>query len=194
QAMADRYTYIPLTGAFVIMTFGAVDAAKRCKLPPWILSLVGGIILAALSVQCLRQVNFWQDDVTLFSHAIAVTDGNWLAHATLAAGLIQKGNLDEADLNLLMALRYWPEYGKAIASRGFIAAQQGRHSEALGLYVKAVTLMPDDPPLYEAIGGEFLALGRYDGAEAALRRLRPLDPERALLLARRISEAAASRK
>ena len=96
QARADRYMYLPQVGLCIALAWGAVDlAAARGITRQWLLG-AGIAVLFALALCSWRQVGVWRDSVSLFSHAVAVTRDNPLAHYNLAAALAQAGNRDEA--------------------------------------------------------------------------------------------------
>ena len=92
QAMADRYTYIPLIGLFIIAVWGIADLTQQLRIPKAIIVTVIGTILVACSLLTNLQTRLWRDSVTLFSHAVAVTENNWIAHKNLAAALAKQGN------------------------------------------------------------------------------------------------------
>jgi hypothetical protein len=96
QARADRYMYLPQVGLCIALAWGAVDLAAAWGVArQWLLG-AGIAVLFALALCSWRQVGVWRDSVALFSHAVAVTRDNPLAHYNLAAALAQAGRRDEA--------------------------------------------------------------------------------------------------
>src|SRR5262249_52298851 len=91
QAMADRYTYLPLVGIFLIVAWGAGAIAQRGSATRAIVGGAACLWLVGLVVLTRRQVALWADSVTLFEHAIAVTDGNWAMRNDLGGVLSGEG-------------------------------------------------------------------------------------------------------
>lgn len=177
QAYADRYTYIPLIGISIMIVWGAAEAARRINFSRSMCASAVAAITIIYSFISWRQTGVWKDSISLYEHAIAVTDNNWLAHNNLAAVLIRKNRLTEADRQLEAALAARPGYAKALANRGLIAAQQGRHKDAIRFYVEAIAFMPiKDAAIHMALGKEFLAVGYREGVQEVVRELDIIAP------------------
>src|SRR5438477_2838436 len=84
QSMADRYTYIPLIGLFVVVSWGAVDLSKRWPMKKMARALGASAALAGCIIIGFAQVRIWQDSVSLFTHALAVTPESAIGHLNLA--------------------------------------------------------------------------------------------------------------
>jgi protein O-mannosyl-transferase len=110
QAMADRYTYIPLIGLFIMISFGIGELAGKLRHGIGIFSASAVIIIFALMVCTYRQVGYWRNSITLFEHTAQVTENNYLAYGVLANALGQKGDYDAAIKNALESLRIRPNY------------------------------------------------------------------------------------
>ena len=78
QAMADRYTYIPLIGLFIMVAWGVPDFLKKWNYRKEILLASSALSILILSIITWTQVGYWQDSITLFNHTLKVTDYNWL--------------------------------------------------------------------------------------------------------------------
>ncbi|HPC48095.1 MAG TPA: hypothetical protein PLW83_08605, partial [Deltaproteobacteria bacterium] len=96
QSMADRYTYLPLVGIFVIVVWGADDVLKRFTRSTKPAAALAAIGLAVLMTATYFQVGVWKDSTALFSHAVAVTQGNYIAHYNLGCELQKQGDTGEA--------------------------------------------------------------------------------------------------
>src|SRR5208282_1590438 len=96
HAMADRYAYIPLLGIFVIVSWGAADLIKRWHVPTAVSAAATAVILLALGVALHRQVSFWSDNVTLWTHTLEITPPNFTAEENLALAMIAQGRVQEA--------------------------------------------------------------------------------------------------
>jgi len=108
QAMADRYAYLPLIGIFVMVVWGAADAADRRQVNLQLRTAIAGVILAALSVLTWRQIAFWRSDYDLWSHTVAVTEHNVVADESLSKALMQLGRPQEAIAGFEEAARLNP--------------------------------------------------------------------------------------
>jgi tetratricopeptide (TPR) repeat protein len=143
QALADRYTYVPLIGVFIAVTWSAADIAKHLKLGPPVIGSIAAAELAALGILTCIQLGYWQDGTTLFRHAAAVTENNWVAHANLYATLARTSSR-EAGAELQETLRIMASYADRYDRKGAELEQTPGHSaEAIREYRKAVGIMPD---------------------------------------------------
>src|SRR5262249_26482155 len=96
QSHADRYTYVPLIGLFIIVSWGLADLAQRLKWRPVVLGASAAVTLIACAGQSIQQIGYWKDSVSLFTHALAVTRDNELAENNLGSALAADSRLDEA--------------------------------------------------------------------------------------------------
>ena len=169
QAMADRYTYLPLTGVFIAVAWG-LERFGRGR--DWIqvpLKVGGVVIIAALSVVTFRQIGYWQDHETLFRHAIAVTVNNGRAHHILSQGLTVNGKLDEALSHARESVRLDPNNPRAHKNLGYILYRLGRLDEAIAAFQHAIALQPD---YAEAHGNLAIAYGKKGLTELAIQEMR----------------------
>ena len=90
QSMADRYTYVPTIGLLVLFAWGAHDLTKHWRSQAKILCAASIIVILLFTAFTCRQISYWRDSETLFRHAIAVTENNYLAHNNLGSALIKK--------------------------------------------------------------------------------------------------------
>ena len=100
QAMADRYTYIPMTGLFIIIAWGFSDLSTKWHYRKIVLTLFAVIILSVLAVSTFFQLGYWRNSVALFERAVSITENNYLAHNNLGAALLEKGKFDKAVLHI----------------------------------------------------------------------------------------------
>jgi tetratricopeptide (TPR) repeat protein len=143
QALADRYTYVPLIGVFIAVTWAAVDAAKAWKLGPAALGGAAAAVLATLGLLTCKQLGYWRDGATLFRHAAAVTQNNWVAHANLYATL-SKTSSPEAGAELQETLRIVASFADKYDRKGAeLERTPGHSAEAIKAYRTAVGMMPD---------------------------------------------------
>jgi tetratricopeptide (TPR) repeat protein len=142
HAMADRYTYLPLIGLFIMIVWGMTD-----MLAPWrhgrALVAVGGLAIVLAFIPTARaQVAYWKDAERLFRRAVVVTERNYLAHNNLGAALARKGSGDEALRHYREALAIQPRYPDALFNAGAVLAVQGRYAEAETYYRAALAIHP----------------------------------------------------
>jgi len=142
QAMADRFTYLPLIGVFIGVVFGLGDLAKKLRLEPMVMILVAGIVLAGCLFATVRQLRYWRDDETLFERGLAVTKDNPVAHYTLGNGLLQRGQVEEAMAQFQKALEIKPDYTEAHNNLGCAFLRKGQVNEAMAQFQKALEIQP----------------------------------------------------
>jgi tetratricopeptide (TPR) repeat protein len=143
QAMADRYTYVPLIGLFVIISWGVHRLAGKSPLLKGIVSVFAIFAMTGLFVSTMRQVSTWKDGKTLFEHALAVTSRNVLAHNNLGNALAREGKQEEAAYHFAEALRFSPHDATAHNNLGNALVELGRIEEAVAHYTEALRIRPD---------------------------------------------------
>ncbi len=176
QAMADRYTYLPLVGVFVIIAWCTADlVASRRPLRP----AVAGLALASLiglMIGARIQVGYWRDGITLYERTLAVSSGDALLHYNLANELRERGRGDEALAHYSDAIRLNPNYTAAYTNAGPVLATQGRIDEAIASYAVALRIDPNLAEAHNNLGMLLAEAGRIDEAIAefsAALRLKP---------------------
>lgn len=181
QSVADRYTYVPLVGIFVVVAWGIAEAAERipARVRTAALGAAAAAVLLAFGWVTRAQAAVWRDGVTLFEHAIAVTEENAVAHQNLGAALALRGRLDDAMRHYREAIRIHPGYVKALNSLGGALLMQGRAAEALGPIGEAVRIDPESADARYNLGLALAAAGRPAEAAAAYGEARRLDPSAA---------------
>jgi tetratricopeptide (TPR) repeat protein len=177
QGMADRYTYVPLIGIFIAIAWSAGELDETRRPLRCALAAASVVWLASLVVVTRATVRHWSDARALFSHALAVTEDNWLAHNNLAAALSAAGNQSEAIAHLEASLRIRPGYGDAHYNLGVALARSGRPVEALRELDRARGIGPDSAKIQNNIAGALAATGRIGEATDHLREALRLDPD-----------------
>jgi tetratricopeptide (TPR) repeat protein len=177
QAMADRYTYVPLTGLFVIVAWGVPDLlgddAARALGRRVVLAVAGVAAVLGLAGLARVQVGYWRDSVTLFSHALEVTERNPMAHYGLAIDAYKRGRLERAESQHRQALRLHPTYVEAHTGLAAVLFKQQRYDQAESAYREALRLRRNDPLIRCGLGEALLKQQRLEEAaeqfEEALR-------------------------
>jgi Tfp pilus assembly protein PilF len=185
QALADRYTYVPLIGIFVLVVWTIGDCfcrplvdreARRRSVED--LAIAGAIVICLLAGLAYVQVGYWRSSAALFGHALAINPRNQLAYSGVAADLSARGKKAEA-----IAL-----YQKALSIKDIPVARYnmavdldavGRKQEAAVEFARALRYLPDKPDLDNQYGIMLAKRGRVDDAiwhfKRALRKV-PNDP------------------
>lgn len=176
QAWADRYTYLPLVGVFVMAVWLVADWVKRRLV---LLAVFAGVA-GAMIVLTARQVECWQDTRTLFEHAKAVTPRNYLAITMLGSILAEEHQYAEAIACYRQALEYEPTFPEAHFFMGAVLDEQGRLDEALAEYRQALWFKPTQEQTHIFMG---IALGKekkYEEAVAHYTAALNLNPDSAV--------------
>jgi tetratricopeptide (TPR) repeat protein len=176
QSWADRYTYLPHIGLFLIIAWGASAMIARWKWPRVISIAVAGLALAACGLASSQQLFYWRTTKTLFQHAIAVTSGNFVAYTVVGNALIEEGKLSEAIEECRKALEISPEYPEAHNTLGNILAKQEKYDEAIADYRAAVQADPNYPDAHNGLSSALLKKGAFVEAEAEAREALRLTP------------------
>jgi len=141
-AMADRYAYIPLIGIFVMIAFGVADWAEEKKFGLWP-ALAAAVTLVALALATHRQIEYWQSSSDLWSHALAVTENNFVAENNLGGALILEGKEEEAHAHFEAAARINPRDPMSRSNLGIYLQHHNQMREAVADYEAAVELTSD---------------------------------------------------
>jgi len=160
QSHADRFMYVPLVGLGIMAAWGAGDlAAARPSLRP-LLPWLAAAVLVVWTALTRAQVRHWETTVTLFSHAVAVTEDNTLAHMNLARALAARGDAGGAERHYREAIRIRPQDADARTGLGVLLMQQGRVLEALDEHEQARRLNPASADAVFNLGAAEARLGR----------------------------------
>ncbi|HNZ34923.1 MAG: TPR repeat-containing protein YrrB [Deltaproteobacteria bacterium ADurb.BinA179] len=176
QSMADRYTYIPLVGLFIILAWGAERMVFRCpgaKRPAVILSL---FILSGLLVSARSQIGTWKNSVTLFEQCLAATPLNPLAHHKLGEFYMDRNDCGRAVPHFLKAIEMKDNFPCAYHGLGVCASRQTPSSGAFYFFRQALLFDPQLARTLVSRGILLIRLGRYAEAEQDFRRLLQIDP------------------
>ena len=142
QARADRYTYIPLIGLFLIVAWGAPDLLSSLTKRNTALYAVAPLVIAACMIVARGQVQYWENGVTLWERALAVTSDNYIAENNLGQSLDEERST-EAIAHLTEALRLRPNYAAAHENIGVRLVRLGNREEAMYHFSEAVRLEPN---------------------------------------------------
>lgn len=163
QSRADRYTYLPLIGIFLLVSWGAADIAKRWGATRQI-ALLGGSLVAACVVLSWMQLGCWRDRMSLWGHAVDVDEDDSLAHTNLGAGLEKQEKFSEAMKHYAAAIRIDGDV-RAHYKLGALLAKQGKYAAAIPHFQAALHAGFDDVQVHNALGAALMRVGAV--AEAA---------------------------
>ena len=160
QAMADRYTYVPLTGLFIIVAWGLADISTKWPYRKILVTVLSVMVFSAMAVASRLQLRHWRNNVTIFEHALEVTNDNYVAYGFLAWQLHEEGKIDQAIAYNNQALRINPNDDIVHVNLGFILSKIGKFDEAVQHYAKALQIKPDNPAAYKNMGNTLLKQGK----------------------------------
>jgi hypothetical protein len=110
QAMADRYTYVPYIGLFIMIAWGLPEYMRKLHFKQLGIAIIAGAAILYVMAGAYIQVQYWKNSLILFGHALKVTSDNYLAHNNIANALITRGNLDDAIQHYQKALLINPDF------------------------------------------------------------------------------------
>lgn len=184
QAMADRYTYLPHIGLFLALVFEAATWTKEGARTN-VAAVVAGVAAVAWLAVTTRQLSYWKSSESLFTHTLAVTRNNPIAHINLGVALEQQGRLADARKEYEAAARLDPNRVQAQINLANVLDLAGETDRALEHYRMALQLNRASPMVHINYGAALVKLGRFDEARQhyeEAQRLAPNDPRPPYLL------------
>ena len=164
QSMADRYTYIPLIGLFIMASWGFPELMKNVRYRKHLLAASSTLVILALILVTAKQLSYWKNSITLFEHCLQVTSNNGLAHNNIGSALATIGKNEEALAHFREAVKIDPDDSLVQANLGAQLAMQGKREEALGLFQEALKLDPRNSLSMVNIGIFLAQQGRNEEA------------------------------
>ncbi len=164
QYIADRYTYIPLIGLFVMLVWGAAEIFSRAWIEKLIVAATSVAVLVACLVLTRTQVGYWRSSAALFTHALEITTNTFtldntvgasltiLAHNNLGLALAQEGKIDEAIEHYSAALKIRPDLFNAHLGLGDAMAAEGKLDNAVTHYAAVLKVRPDFAEIHVRLG------------------------------------------
>ncbi len=168
QSMADRYTYVPLIGLFIVVAWGGYDLARKCQLRPaafWSMPL---LVIAACVPLTIKQVGYWRNNFTLFEHALRLNPNNFFAENNLAISYVNRGELEPALEHFIKSAKLNPHFGKIYSNIGQVQISLGRYEEAVEPFRTALRC---DPKLASAHYGLAVTLEKEGNRAQAIQHL-----------------------
>lgn len=199
-ALADRYTYLPLIGVFIILVWAAAEAAARWHLSGPSTAAASLLVLAAMSLCTRHQIGYWRNSGTLYTHALEVTKDNYTAENNLGTWLSANGEIAGAMDCFRRALAIQPQNAGSLFNLGNAFAKLGNWDEAINYYQHALEVAPPQADLLANLGVALEAKKQFPEAATNFEAALKLDPDSAyahnnlaaiLLMQHRYAEAAA---
>jgi tetratricopeptide (TPR) repeat protein len=185
QAMADRYTYLPQIGLLIAVSIELFSWATTSVARTRIAAMLAGAACLACLAVTTKQLGYWQNSESLFTHTLNVTRNNPIALLNLGVALEQQGRLGEARTQYEAAARLDPNRVQAQVNLANTLDLMGETEAALEHYRMALQLKPNALLAHLNLGSALVKLGRFDEAKLhyeQAQRLSPADPRPLYLL------------
>jgi len=151
QAMADRYTYVPHIGLFLIIAWIVPDLLQELKYKNIILATGSAAALVTLSALTWLQLSHWKDSITLFKHTVSVTKNNDILHYNLGVLFLEEGKTDEAIKHWTEAVNIKPDQPAIHRNLAMLLTRQGKIDQAIEHYRQALRYKPNDTISYSEL-------------------------------------------
>jgi protein O-mannosyl-transferase len=180
QAMADRYAYLPFIGLFLMACWGVADFAQHKHLPTRWLGIPTVLVLLVFSLLTYRQLAYWHDSVTLWSHTLEVTSRNFVAEDSLGGALVSEGQYEQAIPHFRSAVEIYPR--DPLGHLNICAYEQQHENFAQAIeHCRMVLRFTRDPGLqvnaYTNLGGAYRRIGDPSHAKASYEAALGLAPK-----------------
>jgi len=162
QAMADRYTYIPLIGLFIMISWGVPALIHKWPDRRSVITAVALLALAGSALCTWIQLSYWKNDVTLFGRAVQVGKNDYIAQMNLGTAFFKTGNIEAAIKHYYNALPLRPENDKLYYNLGLALGVQGNLNESITYLTKAVIINPKFAEAQYNLGVALVRSGRLD--------------------------------
>ncbi len=164
QARADRYTYLPLIGLYILMTWGVTELFAKSRRSRPLLAIAALLIIAVLAACTYRETSSWETSETLWKHAVDNTSDNYIAHYNLGVVFMRKSQSAAALVEFQKALQINPDYADAEMNLGVVLQRNGDLNGAISHTQRALQIDPDSPEVQYNFGNLLLQRGEPDQA------------------------------
>jgi len=163
-AIADRFSYVPLIGLFIVIAWGIPDLVARWRYKKIVLAITAILLLLTFTTETWFQNRYWQNSVTLFTHSVNVTPNNFVAHNILGNTLEKQGKLIEAISHYAEALKINSNYAEAHNNLGYTLTRLKHYKEAIYQYNEALRINPTYTDAHNNLGTALLHQGNEKAA------------------------------
>jgi tetratricopeptide (TPR) repeat protein len=175
--MADRYVYVPLIGIFIMFTWGLSDLFSKFHIKKILVIITAMTVVPFFVIVSRQQLQNWKNSMTVFQHALRVTQNNYQAHFGIGNALFSKGNILGAISHYQEALRFNPDHPDVRNNYGNILMGLGKYEEALGQYQRSLRIKPKQAKVYNDMGVLLAKQGGLDMAIEYFQKALKIDPE-----------------
>ncbi|MEE8349746.1 MAG: tetratricopeptide repeat protein [Acidobacteriota bacterium] len=176
QSMADRHTYIPAIGIFIMLIWGAAELRQTLRLRTLWLAPASLCLILSLMVLTRHQVSHWRNSITLFEHAVSITDDNYLVHNNLGTALLERGQVEAAIENFSRVLEIRPDSDRGLYNMALALRAQGRIEEAAQHLARALQSNPRMAEAYNNLGIILITQDRPKDAITLFQEAIEIDP------------------
>jgi tetratricopeptide (TPR) repeat protein len=177
QAYADRYSYIPYIGLFIMLAWGIPQLLSKLIYRKIVLGTSMVIVLTTLGVCAHRQISYWKNSITLFSHAIEATPNNYIAYNRLGVTYGDLGRGTDAIDAFKQAIKIKADYAMAYYNLGVTYGNLGRGTDAIDAFKQAIKFKPNYAQAHYSLGVACMMIGDKKSAMTELNILKSLNPE-----------------
>lgn len=160
QAMADRFTYVPLIGLSVMTAWGVSDLVARWRVRQILLTAAAGLTLTGCAITTSAQVHYWKDSVSIWAHALDAASENAFVHNNLSKALLADGRYDDAVAQFSRSLQLMPENADERNNFANDLAHHGRLTEAVAQYSEALRIRPEFPEAHNNMANALVREGK----------------------------------
>jgi Tfp pilus assembly protein PilF len=165
QARADRYTYVPLIGLFIMTAWGISELSRNWRYRRAAVVASSAAVVVCLTLVTRTQVGYWQNSFVLFEHALKVTENNYAIYYNRGTAYLHSGNYLKAIGDYDKAIEIKPNYARAYNNRGIAYAKLGNDQQAFGDFVRAIEILPQYAEAYFNRGAAYLNMDDFRQAE-----------------------------
>jgi tetratricopeptide (TPR) repeat protein len=180
SSYADRYTYIPYIGLFIVIAWGLPELLSKWPQRKMALGISMVIVLTTLGICAHQQISYWNNSTALFSHAIEVTQNNYLAHNNLGIAYGSLGRHQDAIETYKQAIRIKPDFADAHYNRGVAYGSLGRYQDEIEAYKQAIRIKPNYAKAHYNLGIAYGSLGHHQDAIESYKQAIRIKPDYAM--------------
>ncbi len=177
QARADRYTYVPLIGLFIMAAWGISELSRNWRYRREAVVASSAAVVVCLSLVTRTQVGYWQNSFVLFDHALKVTENNYTIYYNKATAYLLGGNYLEAIGDYDKAIAINPNYARAYNNRGVAHAELGNDQRAIGDFSRAIEILPRFAEAYFNRGASYSQMDDLRQAEEDFSKAIEIKPQ-----------------
>src|SRR5687767_3539497 len=170
QSHADRYTYIPYFGLFVMIAWGGAAVAKEIKIPARAVVVAAAILVTACTALGWRQTSLWRDSETLYSHTMSITSDNHFLMSNLCLYYLRRTDAATAERRCTELLEPIPPSVDSFEILGYLRLETGKVDDAVNLFREGLRLDPGSAALHARLAEALARKGETAESERSLQR------------------------